>query len=419
MSSSRAPNAPIQVGIFYHADPLGHVPGGIDSFIRGLIQCAPEDISYTLVGASSDVAARPVGREIQLELGSSPARFVPVMSLGGSSARQSRIPHTVQYILGLRRIMRLPIVSRLQVLDFHRIEPVLLFRSDPRPMNVFMHNDMAVTRDKATDMRWRHAPWLYDRMEGWLLRRVERVLAVRQTAVERYRNSFPEMAAKFTFTPTSVDTSLFQPASESALPGLRVALRQRLGWNDGARLLVFVGRLDSQKDPLLLLRAFANTVQRHPEAQLVFIGDGQLRGALESLISELGLTNRTRLLGALPRAEIAAILRASDLFVLSSAYEGMPIAVLEALCSGVPVVSTKVGEIPMAVRDGVNGYLATERTAEAICAALTTALENLSTIRGTPCTLSVKPYHPEQVYGAIYDHHRAQAHRQSMGELPS
>jgi glycosyltransferase involved in cell wall biosynthesis len=275
-------------------------------------------------------------------------------------------------------------VKDLQVLDFHRVEPTLLFWKDPRPKNVFIHNDMASARDKSADMRWRHAPWLYEAIEARVLRRVSRVLAVRQTAVDRYRKTYPELASRFTFTPTAVDSGTFSPATEEQRPALRAALRARLGVGASAQLLVFVGRLDSQKDPMLLLRAFARTAAVMPDVHLVMVGDGSLRPSIENAIESIKLNGRVSLLGAQPPKEISRILQASELFVLSSAYEGMPIAVLEALTSGLPVVSTDVGEVGTIVRDGVNGYISPERSEESLSAAFERALGNLPAISGAP-----------------------------------
>jgi glycosyltransferase involved in cell wall biosynthesis len=131
-----------------------------------------------------------------------------------------------------------------------------------------------------------------------------------------------------------------------------------LGLPADTRLMIFVGRLDRQKDPLLLLDAFARSAASDPGLHLVVVGDGALRGEVEAGIATRGIAKRVTLLGALGAARIAGWLRAADLFVLSSAYEGMPIAVLEALACGFPVASTDVGEIRRVVRDGITGRIA-------------------------------------------------------------
>lgn len=399
---------PTRVGIFYHADPLGFVPSGVDTFIRSLIKWAPEDLRYTVVGASSDLRTRPLGKEIALEFGHSNACFLPIIS-SDASAKHSRVPLTLQYMWALRRHLRQPGIKALQVLDFHRVEPSILFRNDPRPKNIFIHNDMVMARDKNSDMRWRHAPWLYELIEGRIFRGVNRVFAVRQSAVDRYRVTFPSLADRFSFIPTAVDTATFHPIAAEEQLAERARLRRRLGLTDAARLLIFVGRLDSQKDPALLLKAFEIVSQNSPDVHLVIIGDGTMRPMVESAIQITRLRGRVSLLGAQPANEIARVLQAGDLFVLSSAYEGMPIAVLEALATGVPVVSTDVGEIRRIVRNGNNGYISPERTAESLANTMLGALAHLNRISGAPCESAVKPFHPEHVFAAIYSNHRAQA----------
>ena len=101
--------------------------------------------------------------------------------------------------------------------------------------------------------------------------------------------------------------------------------------------------------------------------------------------------------------------RGSHLFLLASAYEGMPVAVLEALATGLPVVSTNVGEIPLFVCSGVNGQIISNRTPSAMADAICAALERLEVMTGEPCTTSVAEYQPEKVLHLLFDNHRRQA----------
>ena len=180
---------------------------------------------------------------------------------------------------------------------------------------------------------------------------------------------------------------------------------------DQARLAIFVGRLDRQKDPLLLIDAFKRASALAPNLRLLVVGDGALRTQVEERIESAGLSGRVSLLGAQPPARIASLLSASDLFVLSSAYEGMPIAVLEALAAGLPVVSTDVGEVRLVIKDGVNGAISRAPTPESIADAIASVLANIDLLRGAPCTDSVREFGPEAVLGRIYRHHRRQAGR--------
>ncbi len=206
-----------------------------------------------------------------------------------------------------------------------------------------------------------------------------------------------------------MDPETFYP---SATLSERLELRERLAGSLGvpntASWLVFVGRLDSQKDPLLLLAALRKVRQSHPEVRLLMIGDGILRPEVERICRCEDLHDRVKLLGARPATEIAEVLRSSDLFVLSSAYEGMSIAVLEALACGLPVVSTNVGEIDLVLTDGINGYVSKERSPEHLADAVCRALGRLDRMRGAPCADAVAAYRPERVLRSIYDNHRRQ-----------
>ena len=264
---------PARIGIFYPSDPAGHVPSGIDSFVKGILKFAPPDLEYLLFGATSDAAARPVGRVDRTARACARrhascrwSRCRPTEREGGSHS-----PFGTSRRCGCA--LRGGAAARLNILDFHRIEPLLLFGADPRPKNLLMHQDMSVVRDKNSDILWRHAPGVYEYFERRLLRRTDRVYCVRQSAVDRYRAVYPEIAARIQFIPTWVDTEVFHPAATTAeaRPCARSTVG-RSGVTPEARLLVFVGRLDRQKDPLLLLDAFARCAATDPSLHLVVIG---------------------------------------------------------------------------------------------------------------------------------------------------
>jgi glycosyltransferase involved in cell wall biosynthesis len=399
-----------KVAIFYPTDPVGHVPSGIDSVIRGILKWAPPDLHYTLFGATSDPAARPVGREYALPFAGDNARFVPLTAVN-AIGRRGAVPLTVRYMQALRGRIGDGSCAGFDVLDFHRIEPLLLFRADRRPKNIIVHQDMSVLREKNCDIMWRHAPWLYEWIERRLFSSLNHIFAVRQSAVDRYGKMYPELAARISFLPTWVDNTTFTPPRDSTERAqARERLRSRLGVNDSAtRVLASVGRLDKQKDPLLLLEALAKAAAEGANLHVAMIGDGVLRANVERACVSLGLGSRVSLMGVQPPAEIAEVLRGSDLFVLSSAYEGMPIAVLEALSTGLPVVSTRVGEVSLVIQNGLSGWISEERTAQSLANAICMALADLDSMTGGPCETAVTPYFPEKILSLLYSNHRSQA----------
>jgi glycosyltransferase involved in cell wall biosynthesis len=127
-------------------------------------------------------------------------------------------------------------------------------------------------------------------------------------------------------------------------------------------------RLAPAKDHFTLLRAFATVAKELPAAELQIAGDGPLRSRLETFTRELSLADRVTFLGALP--DTAQFLNQLDIFVLSSLSEGLPLAVLEAMAAGLPIVSTRAGGVDEAAIDGVNAYLANPGDASGLAEAM-------------------------------------------------
>ncbi len=118
------------------------------------------------------------------------------------------------------------------------------------------------------------------------------------------------------------------------------------------RVFCSVAALTSQKGHPTLLRAFAALKQQRGDALLLIVGAGQERPALEALANQLGVSDSVRFLGK--RDDVAEILAISDVFVLASHAEGMPISILEALCAGLPVVASDVGGVSDLVKFGID-----------------------------------------------------------------
>ncbi len=165
--------------------------------------------------------------------------------------------------------------------------------------------------------------------------------------------------------PNGVDPSAFTCPS-----GPRERLRAALGETEGRFVWLAAGRLEPQKDYATLLHAVARGAADGSTAALWIAGQGRERAALEALAAELGLGDRVRLLGL--RHDVPGLLAAADALVLSSAWEGLPNVVLQAMAARRPVVATAVGGIPELVREGVTGLLAPPRRPVVLAAAMRT-----------------------------------------------
>jgi glycosyltransferase involved in cell wall biosynthesis len=129
--------------------------------------------------------------------------------------------------------------------------------------------------------------------------------------------------------------------------------RGLLGLPLEAKVVGTAARLDAQKSPLDMVRAFAALPRR--DVYMAWLGDGELRPETERLIARHGLRDRFLLLGH--RTDVPELLPAFDLFALSSLYEGLPCALVEAMVCGIPVVATAVNAIPEIVIPGKTGLL--------------------------------------------------------------
>jgi glycosyltransferase involved in cell wall biosynthesis len=156
-------------------------------------------------------------------------------------------------------------------------------------------------------------------------------------------------------------------------PEARIRWRARERFANDAVLFICVGRLEPQKNPLMLLRAFA--ALDDPRAHLIMLGEGSLRDELITFIRERELGERIHLLGK--RMDIPECLAASDVFVLSSDWEGNPLAVMEAMAGGLPVIGTTVGGVPELVRSGQHGILVSAGNDRAFAEAMRILLNNV------------------------------------------
>ena len=163
--------------------------------------------------------------------------------------------------------------------------------------------------------------------------------------------------------------------------------------------IVSVGRVDANKNHALILRAFARIASEFPNVSLVVYGEGEKRQELIERAKELGLSERARFPGA--ASDIPDKIRTASAFVLSSGHEGMPNALIEAMCLGIPSISTDCpcGGPRELIEDGVNGYLIPVGDKEALADRLRRILsdEEGAERMGKQAALLLEEYRPERV----------------------
>ncbi len=181
---------------------------------------------------------------------------------------------------------------------------------------------------------------------------IDRVIAVSNSTARFLIEKRGVPSDKVTVIPYGVDMKKYNT-------GKNERFRCELGIRDDEIVIGVVGRLHPQKGHVYLIRSAQNILSECKNIRFVFAGDGDLREELERMIKANGMDKYFIFLGY--REDIPDVLKAFDIFVLPSLYEGLPNVILEAMATGKPVVATDVDGSKEAVLDGVTGYLVPKR----------------------------------------------------------
>ncbi len=197
-----------------------------------------------------------------------------------------------------------------------------------------------------------------------LLRRADALLAVAEIQKNYLVETEGLPREKIRVIHNGVDTVKYRPAA----PDERAAARRELGFAPDDVVLIAVASLKPLKRIDALLSAASSLVRGGRAVRVVVAGDGAERAALEALAAHLGIDGRVWFAGV--RDDVERLLRASDVFVLSSRTEAFPNVVLEAMASGLPVVTTDVGSVREMVEDGASAVVVPPGDDAALASAL-------------------------------------------------
>lgn len=381
--------------IFYQFNPWHSTIGGIQTLINTFIKYAPSEFEVRLVGTGSD-RTQTIGKWQEAELAGREIRFFPLFTLENDNFR-SLVPTTVKYAAAL-------VGHRLEsdFMHFHRLEPSLAALKWRGEKTLFIHNDIHTQIKAVGDKNailWRKFPAAYFALESLLVRQFSQIFSCNTDSAQLYKQRYPLIQDRVAYIKNSFDNEIFYPLSQEQREAQRRDLAKRLSLNKETRFILFAGRLHPQKDPILLVRAIA--ALNEPHTHLLIAGDGELAAALRTEIAQLGLSNRVTMLGAVPIEELARLHRISNVFVLSSAYEGLPLVVLEALASGTPVVTTRCGETPKLLATD-NGVICEVRSPECLADALQQVILNPENYPSASCVRAAQPYAARTVVRDVY-----------------
>ncbi len=195
--------------------------------------------------------------------------------------------------------------------------------------------------------------WFLRFFEEGMLHRARRIIAVSHFTKWELTNYYKIPAGKIKVIHNGVDTHKFQPAVDKR------KVKQELGFNPDDIAIVSVGRLYARKGLFTLIESMPAVVKRFPKAKFIVSGKGQ-SDEMHKLIAyaeKIGVKDNLVFTGYYPDKKLPLLYQAADVFAFSTFYEHHPFAVLEALSTGLPVVTTWVGGIPETIENGKNGFL--------------------------------------------------------------
>lgn len=321
-------------------------------------------VTWSLVAGGSETYALTLARHLDR------ARFSPMLCAldqGGAledDLRQLNIPHRVMHRrpglqFGLMwRLFRLFRRHRARVVHTHHF-------------NQLFYSLLGATLCGARLIHTEHSIESYKRPRLRLALRLmspfcHRIIAIGADGARVLRDDVGISKRKLQIIRAGVDLDAFN------VP--RALARRELELDPDTPVAVIVARLSPEKNHRLLLEAWSQVVQSVPDALLLIAGEGSEAEALREQTGALGLSGRVRMLGV--RRDVARVLAACDVFVLSSDREGLPVAVLEAMAASRAVVATAVGDLPRVVREGQTGLLVSPHDARALAEALIALLSD-------------------------------------------
>jgi glycosyltransferase involved in cell wall biosynthesis len=194
------------------------------------------------------------------------------------------------------------------------------------------------------------------------------LVSANKSQISFLKEKEPLIGEKAIFFPLLLDTEAFLPMD-------KLEARRILELPKDHFILLFVGGLDPLKAPHILIQAFKIFKKQNPKSLLLLIGKGTLEKKLTIITEKLGLEKDVLFLGKIPHNNLPNYYNASDVFVLPSYYEGVPLASLEALSCGIPVVVTQSAGTGEFIEQEVEGFVVEEGNVEALSEALIKAVK--------------------------------------------
>jgi glycosyltransferase involved in cell wall biosynthesis len=319
----------MKVTLIHGMDPNVSKPGGISPYVMNLLNALHEiEVQTTLVG----VLYGKMADNYQFN-------FIPVVK---------NPKNGYDYLLNL--LLKSPFLKISNSSIIHTQRPddmfpfVFLNRKNPKVCTLHGRVLETISLKQPSPV-----VVIYKIVESFCLKHIDKLIAVDETTKQFYERLYPWLKNKITVIPIGIDLNKFKPMDKEEM-------RRKYGFDAKDKIIIYVGRLEREKNLDFLIKSFVLVKKNNPHTKLVLVGDGRERLHLKNLVDELELKD-VIFMGAMEYDKIPEVLNCADVFALTSLYEGSPTVIKEAIACGVPVVSTDVGDVSNVIQNDVVGKI--------------------------------------------------------------
>jgi len=339
-------------------DPAVDTSGGIISYLNELSQyLIKRNITTYLLGV--DVHRRSSEKKGDCSF----SKCVPLV--------RRRHVNNVMYLLSLFLKIKFFEITDSTIIHTQRpdmlIPFVLFYRRNPKVCTLHGTHDISVYHKKGM-----FYGKVYEFLQRISFKKASALLAVDYRTREYYIEKYPWIKNKIMVIPPGVNSKKFVPMG-------RTVLRRKWKLSKSEKIILYVGRLEREKNLEFLIHVFKRINECIKNTRLLLVGEGRERNTLKSLVAQLNLTNVT-FYGTLSHDAIPEIINCANVFAFCSLYEGSPIIIKEVLLCGVPIVSVDVGDVREIIQD-IDGCHVAQRNEEDFTKKLMQALKHEKRIR--------------------------------------
>ncbi len=326
----------MQVYFLENENPFRDSSGGIMTYLMNLSRhLKTKGVETILLGSGNSEQVERIF-----------SRYIPVCT--------NPVVSNPRYLMSLFKLLPKLDIDKKAIIHAQRpdmLVPAAICKAK-NPLVISLHgaHDMAVF-----DKKGRLYGWVYRILQFAAFKKSSALIAVDKQTSEHYARMYPWAKSKLTTIPIGVDMELFRPGSGEKL-------RNHLGIGIEDKVVLFVGRLEKEKNLPFLVKAFERISEQILHSHFLIIGKGREEQALRSEVRDRGLKS-IMLLGEVNHDSIPDYMNLADVFVLGSHYEGSPNTIKEALACNTPVVSVDVGDVAQ-VLAGLEGCYIAKKNVE-------------------------------------------------------